>query len=464
MTVRGESRRRSGASALRPPVAIGRCERCLTPMLRRTSDDERLCASCAAGARAVELASRAEPSIRTQLYSPQAAPSTVHVLDKRRANPLAAPAPSAGRPLRIALLAPPWLRIPPHGYGGIESVVALLADALVARGHDVTLLAAPGSRTDAQTIGLLDSSHPDRIGASVVEADHVARAFEHVEREAIAGRPFDVLHDHSGWIALAMADRISVPVLHTVHGSFDEDARRFYAAHGNKASITCISRAQAASRPDGVRVDAIVPNPIDVSAWPTDVPKDDHLLWIGRFAPEKGAHRAIRVAREAGRRLILAGPVQPGQEEYFAKEIDPHLDGDRIRYVGEVGGRYKQELFASARALLMPITWPEPFGMVMVEAMAAGTPVIAFAEGSAPEVVEAGRSGLLVGDEHAMAQAVARAEELDPDECRASARERFSPDRVAARYEEAYRAIATPAPRPRPRIEPAADESEAVPA
>lgn len=360
----------------------------------------------------------------------------------------AVPSPPADRPLRIALLAPPWLPVPPAGYGGIESVVALVADALVDAGHDVTLFAAPRSHSRARVVTLLDRLHAHEIGASVVEADHVGRAFAEIEQAELDGRPFHLVHDHSGWVAVAMADRLPVPVLHTVHGSFEENAQRFYAAHGHKAAISCISRAQAATRPPALRVDAVVPNPIDVEAWTADVPKDDHLLWVGRFAPEKGPHRAIRVAQATGRRLILAGPVQPGQEAFFAEAVEPHVDGDRIRYVGEIGGRRKHELFAAAHALLMPITWAEPFGMVMVEAMAAGTPVVAFAQGAAPEVVEAGRSGLLVSDEDAMAAAVAQVADLDPRECRASARERFSPASVAARYEAVYRAIAMPADRP----------------
>ena len=445
MTPLGGDRRRSGASALRPPVTFGRCDRCQMPTVRRADGEEdergeRLCGSCAAGERAVAQARRAEGAVRTQLYTRR---GSVELVDGGGGTLTVSP-PSTPRALRIALLAPPWLPVPPSGYGGVETVVALLADALVERGHDVTLLAAPGSRGRARVVPLLDRLHPRQIGASVVEADHVGRAFAHVEAEALAGAPYDVVHDHSGWVALAMADRLPAPVLHTVHGSFDEDASRFYAEHGANAAISYISRAQAATRPDGLAVDAIVPNPIDVDAWPTDVPKEDYLLWVGRFCPEKGPHRAIRAAKAAGRRLLLAGPVQPGQERFFAEAVEPHLDGDQVRWVGEVGGRAKQELFAAAAAFLMPIRWPEPFGMVMVEAMAAGTPVIAFPEGSVPEVVEPGRSGLVVGDEEAMAAAVADVAELAPADCRASARERFCPQRVAARYEAAYRAIATP--------------------
>lgn len=417
-------------------LGLRRCDRCSAPVWRRTEERRPLCTSCLAGERAVDQASRAEGSVRRALYGLR---GNVEVVGRADSGPL-----------RIALLAPPWLSVPPTGYGGIEAMLALLADALVAEGHDVTLLAAPGSRSSAEVVELLDRVHGDQMGASVVEADHVGRAFAYLERAALEGRPYDVLHDNSGWVALAMADRLDVPVLHTVHGPFDdENAYRFYSEHGHKAAIACISSAQAAMSPDGLDVAAVVPNPVDVDAWPTDVPKDDYLLWVGRFTREKGPHRAIRVAQASGRRLILAGPVQPGQESFFANSIEPHLDGDQIRYIGEVGGWRKQELFAGARALLVPISWPEPFGMVMVEAMAAGTPVIAFPEGSVPEVVEAGRSGLLVDDVDEMASAVADVDQLDPSECRASARERFSPERVARQYEAVYRAISTPA-RPTP--------------
>ena len=431
---------RTGA-ALRPSVSFGRCERCLAPTLLRASENGRLCHSCMAWDRAIEQATNAEPAVREHLYGS----STGKVVRREEAGRgWTLPSSPADRPLRIALLAPPWIPVPPTGYGGIESVVAFLADALVEAGHDVTLFAAPGSRSRARVITPLDRTHPDEIGASVVEADHVARAFLEIERAADDGRPFDLVHDHSGWVALAMADRLPVPVLHTVHGSFDENAKRFYAAHGFKAALSCISRAQAATRPEGVRIDAIVPNPINVSEWPFGLEKDDYLLWVGRFNPDKGPHRAIRVAKATDRRLILAGPVQPGQEQFFAECVEPHLDGRQIQYVGEVGGRRKHELFARASAFLMPITWEEPFGMVMVEAMAAGTPVIAFARGSAPEVIEPGRSGLLVADEEAMADAILDAEDLSPEECRASAAERFSPQAVAQRYEDVYRAIAMP--------------------
>jgi glycosyltransferase involved in cell wall biosynthesis len=207
-----------------------------------------------------------------------------------------------------------------------------------------------------------------------------------------------------------------------------------------KACIVAISQAQLDAAPDGMGSGHVVPNPIDIQEWPFRPANDDYLLWIGRMSPDKGPHRAIAAAREAGVRLVMAGPVQPGQEAFFAEEVEPHLGSDEVEYVGEAGGEAKRELYLGARAFLMPIRWPEPFGLVMVEALACGTPVIAFPEGSAPEVVEDGRTGFVVEDEHAMAAAVARLDEIDPHECRRSCEERFSVPAVVAGYEDVYRA------------------------
>jgi glycosyltransferase involved in cell wall biosynthesis len=348
------------------------------------------------------------------------------------------PAPErAEHPRRIAMLAPPWIPVPPPGYGGIEFVLALLCDALVARGHDIELFCAPGSRSAAKVRPLLERPHPESIERSLFEADHVGRAFAAIDAAAAAGEPFDLVHDHCGYTPLAMCDRLALPLAHTVHGPFDEDTTLFYDRHGSKGALVCISHSQASFAPDGANVAAVVHNPIDVDAWPVGHHKQDWLLWVGRFVPEKGPQRAIRVAKATGRPLVLAGTVQPRFERFFATEIEPHIDGTTVRFVGEVGGARKQRLFADAFAFLMPIRWPEPFGMVMVEALAAGTPVIAFNQGAAPEIIEHGVNGFLVNDEDAMAAMVDKLGEIEPARCRASAM-RFHPQRVAAGYEAVY--------------------------
>jgi glycosyltransferase involved in cell wall biosynthesis len=222
-----------------------------------------------------------------------------NVVEQQVRVPTHAPA-RAEHPRRIAMLAPPWIPVPPPGYGGIEFVVALLTDALVARGHDVELFCAPGSRSSAKVRPLLDAPHPEHIERSLFEADHTARAFEAIDAAARRGEPFDVVHDHCGFTALAMADRLSTPLVHTVHGPFDHDTTRYYAHHGVKGTIVCISRAQASAAPDPGLVGAVVPNPMDVESWPLGKRKQEWLLWLGRFTPEKGPQRAIQVAKAAG--------------------------------------------------------------------------------------------------------------------------------------------------------------------
>jgi glycosyltransferase involved in cell wall biosynthesis len=347
----------------------------------------------------------------------------------------------AGAPLHVAMLAPPWISVPPPGYGGVESVVEVLTEALVRRGHAVTLFCAPGSRSSARVVSLLEESHPEEIERSLYEVDHVARAFEEIDHVAY-DRCFDVVHDHCGFTALAMADRIDTPIVHTLHGQFTTSTAAFYARHGHKAALVGISRAQLASAPAVLDPVGVIPNPIDVRAWPLREHKDDYLLWIGRMTAEKGPHRAIAAAHAAGVPLILAGVIQPGQQAFFDREVAPHIDGERVRFVGEVGGSVKRSLFAGARALLMPIRWEEPFGMVMVEALACGTPVIAFPEGAARELVLEGKTGFLVDDELAMGAAVGRLPGIAAQDCRAWVAEYCDVDVVAAAYESAYRSVA----------------------
>jgi glycosyltransferase involved in cell wall biosynthesis len=346
-----------------------------------------------------------------------------------------------GAPLRVAMLAPPWIPVPSPGYGGVESVVSVLTEALVRRGHAVTLFCAPGSRSSARVVTLLEESHPAEIERSLYEVDHVARAFEEIDLAAY-DRRFDVVHDHCGFTALAMADRIETPLVHTLHGQFTASTAAFYARHGHKAALVGICRAQLESGPVGLETIGAIPNPIDVRDWPLREHKDDHLLWIGRMTSEKGPHRAIAAARVAGLPLVLAGVIQPGQQAFFDREVAPHVDGERVRFVGEVGGSVKRSLFAGARALLMPIRWEEPFGMVMVEALACGTPVIAFPEGAARELVLDGQTGFLVEDEQAMGAAVDQLPHIAARDCRAWVAEHCDVDVVAAAYESAYRSAA----------------------
>ena len=350
------------------------------------------------------------------------------------------PAAPPRAPLRVAMLAPPWISVPAPGYGGVESVVSTLTEALVRLGHGVTLFCAPGSVSRASVVTLLEEPHPDEIERSLYEVDHVGRAFDAIDGSP-AHDPFDVVHDHCGFTGLAMANRLATPLVHTLHGPFTPETAAFYARHGHKATLVGISRAQLMSAPPGLGPIDSIPNPIDLRAWPLEERKGDYLLWIGRMTPEKGPHRAIAAARAVDVPLVLAGVIQPGQRAFFDREVAPHIDGDRVRFVGEVGGSAKCSLFARARGLLMPIRWNEPFGMVMVEALACGTPVIAFREGAAHELVVDGKTGFLVDDEREMGVAVGRLQRIAARDCRAWVSRHCDIDVVAAAYERIYRTV-----------------------
>ena len=235
-----------------------------------------------------------------------------------------------------------------------------------------------------------------------------------------------------------MADRVDAVVVHTIHGPLDRKTAPFYRRHGHKATLVAISGSQARQRA-GLRTDQPGGSQPDRGrALAAREQKKDYLLWVGRMDPVKGAHRAIEAARLAGRTLVLAGPVQTGQENYFREWIEPHVDDRRVHYVGEVAGTAKQELFANAAALLMPIRWREPFGMVMVEALACGTPVIAFPEGAAAEIVIDGENGMLVADEAEMARAIHRRTQSIPT-LPIGRRRALRRTATAAGYERVYR-------------------------
>ena len=351
--------------------------------------------------------------------------------------------PRSGHSLRIAMLAPPWISVPSPGYGGVESVVSALTEALVRRGNAVTLFCAPGSVSRATVVPLLDEPHPSEIERSLYEVDHVGRAFDQIDL-ALGANRFDVVHDHCGFTGLAMANRIDTPLVHTLHGPFTPATAAFYGRHGHKGTLVGISRAQLASAPPGLGSIESIPNPIDLRAWTFQERKGDYLLWVGRMTPEKGPHRAIAAARAVDVPLVLAGVIQPGQQAFFDREVAPHIDGTRVRFVGEIGGAAKRSLFARARGLLMPIRWDEPFGMVMVEALACGTPVIAFPEGAARELVVDGTTGFLVNGVRSMADAIGQLHRIDARACRTWVAQTCDVEVVCTAYERTYRSVALP--------------------
>lgn len=329
--------------------------------------------------------------------------------------------------------------MPPTGYGGIELVVALLADELVARGHDVTLFATGDSKTNAELRFVFEEGPAERMHQAMPYAMHVGAAYEHVAAEARAGRPYDVVHDHTAWLSLAFAPLIPTPVVHTLHGAAIDAERDFFRKVRDNATYVAVSRYQV-RRYAELEIAAVIPNAVDVSAYPFRERKGDYVLCLGRIARDKAQGLAIEAAKRAGVPVVLAGKVDPGDDAaYFDEAVLPHVDGKEVRFEGEVPDERKRELFAGARAFLFPIQWDEPFGLVMIEAMACGTPVIAMPHGAVPEVVADGVNGFLVEDVDGMVRALGRVGEISPARCRADVEGRFSPGTMADGYEAVYR-------------------------
>ncbi len=345
--------------------------------------------------------------------------------------------------MRVAVLSPVWFPVPPTGYGGIEWVVSLLADGLVAAGHDVTLFASGDSRTDARLVSVFDTAPSLRIGESMPEFTHALACYER------AGE-FDVINDHSGPPAAALGGAVPTPVVHTVHGPLDGEARLIYEQIARvvpQLRFISISENQRRPMPDLAWV-ANCPNALDLHAYPVHPHRGDYLLFLGRMSADKGCHRAIEVAKQTGLPLKIAGKMnESAEKEYFETEIRPNLSWG-IEYLGEVSHEDKVDLLQNARATLFPIEWEEPFGLVMIESMACGTPVIATRWGAVPEVIEHGVSGIVVDDYREMAGALEQADQLDPMTCRRFVEERFSRDRMVADYLAAYERVLAGAAEP----------------
>ncbi len=344
--------------------------------------------------------------------------------------------PSQDTALRIAMVAPPWFELPPQGYGGTEAVAAALVDQLVDLGHEVTLVGSGENGTKAQNFVQVYADPPSGLlGDPLPEVTLAAEAAKVLE----AGG-FDVVHDHS-LAGPLLARSHDMPTVATVHGPSTGANGEYFERLGRSIDVVAISEAQRRLNP---RLNWVgtVHNAIDVESFPFAERKDDYVLWLGRFSPHKGADIAIDAARKAGRRVVLAGKLnEPSEYEYFESEISPRL-GPYVEYVGEADAKLKRELFAGAYCLAFPIQWEEPFGMVMVEAMACGTPVIAIGRGSVPEVVEHGVSGKIVAPGDDFAAAIDGAAEIRPENCRRWAKEHFDLPVMAAGYERVYRMLA----------------------
>src|SRR5918993_3090617 len=337
--------------------------------------------------------------------------------------------------MRIAIIAPPWYRVPPNGYGGIEWVVSLLADGLTDRGHEVTLFAPPGSKTEAELVPPLQEVPPEElIGDPWYEAAHAVSAYAH-------DQDFDILHDHTGPVGASIGAKSEAPTVHTLHGPFTEQTSMLYRRIARRHWFVAISHNQRSMGPANLRWGGVIYNGIPLDRYPFREDKDDYVFFLGRADEEKAPHLAIEAARRAGRRLVMCATTKNERERrYWAEHVEPIL-GDDVEVHGECDQEQKADLLARASALLFPIQWPEPFGLEMTEAMAWGTPVVAWRNGSVPEVVADGGAGVIVESVEEMAAAVDRVGDLDPQVMRARVKERFSAEAMVAGYERIYQEV-----------------------
>ncbi|MDP9074670.1 MAG: glycosyltransferase family 4 protein [Actinomycetota bacterium] len=328
--------------------------------------------------------------------------------------------------MRIAVIAPPWAPVPPQLYGGIELIVDELARGYQAAGHDVLLYATGDSTSTVRTAWALEKAEGNRIGMCVPEMRHVVNAYDAVT-------DFDIVHDHT-MMGPFYAERYKdLKVVTTIHGPFNNELTDLYRRIANRVPIIAISHSQRRHAPE-VPIARVIHHGLNAKNFPIGEGNDGHFLFLGRMAPEKGAHRAVEAAFKAGVPLLLAAKMrEPWEFDYFDAYVKPYLNDD-IQYLGEVPHEEKLRLLAGARALLNPIRWAEPFGLVMVEALACGTPVLTFPEGAAPEIVEDGKTGFLCQDVADMAEAIGRIDQLDRKACREAVEGYFSTDRMVGEH------------------------------
>jgi glycosyltransferase involved in cell wall biosynthesis len=337
--------------------------------------------------------------------------------------------------MKIAQIAPLWEKVPPTTYGGTELVVSLLTEELVRRGHDVTLFASG----DSQTIARLEPGSPCALRLDPSIKEPVVYELMQPSHAYQRATEFDIIHSHVGIWSLALASMVSTPTVHTLHGTFTRDNNKVFRQHHTQQYVS-ISESQ---RLLNINYAATVYNGIDVNKFPFFAEPQDppYLAFLGRFSPEKGPQHAIAIAKQAGWRLKMAGKVDAVDKKFFEEEIVPHIDGKQIEFLGEMNHTQKAEFLGNAAITLFPITWSEPFGLVMTESMVTGTPVIAMNMGSVSEVIVNGQTGYVCQSYEEMATMIPKALKLNRQKCREHVETRFSVTQMVDGYEAVYEKI-----------------------
>ncbi len=345
------------------------------------------------------------------------------------------------RKLRIAQIAPLWVRIPPKKYGGIELIIYHLCNKLVERGHKVTLFASGDSISKAKLVSIRKKPLLEdgiRWTDQAFPLLNISKVFER-------SNDFDIIHCHNDILDLYFASLMRTPTVHTMHNPLHSDkkinARREVLRAYRNLNYVTISRSQRLLSDINLHVVKHVYNGIDVDSFRFSKKPQNQFLWIARVDKYKGIGNAITAAERAKEKLLLAGRLDYTQETYFKQSIKPHLDGKRIRFIGEISGSQKSEFYGSGKALLYPIEWAEPFGLVMVEAMACGTPVIGFRQGSVPEIVKNGVTGFVVDTIPEMIRAMKKIDTIDRKKCREWVEKKFSIDVMVDGYEDVYERV-----------------------
>lgn len=338
--------------------------------------------------------------------------------------------------MRIAQIAPIVERVPPKKYGGTERVVHALTEELVRRGHDVTLFASGDSVTSAKLVyvyprSLREARVKDLYGINNWTLLNIGLAYDQEDE-------FDVIHDHLAPHSLPVANVASTPVVMTMHGAFNAENRKMFQMLKNPNIVT-ISEAQVYPVPN-INHAGTVYNGLPMAHYPFGAEAEDFLLYVGRISLEKGVHFAIDVAQQLDKALIIAAKLDKSDQTYFREYVEPRLS-DRIRWIGEVDEDERNKLMSKALCFLHPVTWREPFGLTLIEAMACGAPVVAFNQGSIPEIVKTGVTGYVVHDIEAMIDAVDNIKAIDRKACREHALTNFSVEKMADGYEAVYRKV-----------------------
>ncbi len=337
--------------------------------------------------------------------------------------------------MKIALIAPPFIPVPPVRYGGTELFIAHLAQELPELGHDVIVYANGESTVDAEVHWKYrEAQWPLKgdMAETFKEIDHTAWAVQDAAAELC-----DIIHVNST-LALPFSRLVDLPFVHTIHHAHDNVLTEFYLHHPDAHYVTI---SDFGRQQEPMRQVQTIHHGIDLARYEFSAVKQPYLSFLGRFVPVKGVHLAIEVARRAGIPLKIAGEIQPIYRDYFENEIKPHLDGKLIEYIGEVDFESKNELLANSMGLLFPITWDEPFGLVMIEAMACGTPVLAFPAGSVPEVVEDGVSGYICRTVDEMVERLTDLQKLEPKNVREYVERYFPVRHMARKYASLYSAL-----------------------